>query len=93
MGFLLSIIWDLVKVALRILFGTVFGWIVIIGMICSFFSNSNNNNSSTNNYSSGGENNWFTNTKPKGDRYMDASGAWRGPDDNYVDYSGGWRRK
>lgn len=27
----------------------------------------------------------------KKEQYMDASGAWRMPDDDYVDYSGAWR--
>ena len=27
----------------------------------------------------------------KREEYMDASGAWRMPDDDYIDYSGCWR--
>lgn len=27
----------------------------------------------------------------KREQYMDASGAWRMPDDDYIDYSGAWR--
>lgn len=28
----------------------------------------------------------------KRERYMDASGAWRAPNDDYIDESGAWRR-
>lgn len=27
----------------------------------------------------------------KRDQYVDASGAWRRPDEDYIDYSGSWR--
>lgn len=27
----------------------------------------------------------------KKEQYMDASGAWRTPDEDYIDYSGSWR--
>ena len=28
----------------------------------------------------------------KKEKYMDASGMWRTPDETYIDYSGMWRR-
>lgn len=31
--------------------------------------------------------------KWKREQYMDASGAWRMPEDDYIDYSGCWRRR
>lgn len=30
--------------------------------------------------------------KWKREQYMDASGAWRMPEDDYIDYSGCWRK-